>query len=69
VSTPLTNADLDFLRLIGISAESTFDDKRLAVAQRIARHQAPAQAKVSPQAARLELVRLTLRLLSEDREP
>ncbi|HYT24007.1 MAG TPA: hypothetical protein VEW05_27670 [Candidatus Polarisedimenticolia bacterium] len=71
MSTMFTKADCNFLRAVGISAEPTFDDARLALAQRIAKQQAPVQAPVAPDAARLALVRLALaRLLaaSEERE-
>lgn len=37
--------------------------ERLALAKRIAKHSAPAQVKVSPDAARLQLVRLSLQKL------
>jgi hypothetical protein len=61
----LTKADRDFLKSLGISSEPTFSETRLALAQRIAKHPAPAQVSVSPDSARLELVRLALtRLLA-----
>ena len=36
----------------------TFDEQRMELAKRIARHQAPAQGKIDPDAARRQLVRL-----------
>ena len=52
-----TTDDQEFLRAVGISVEPTFDDARLALAQRIAKHQAPVQVSVAPDAARLALSR------------
>jgi len=66
-----SESDLDFLESVGISTEPTFDDARRALAQRIAKHQAPAQVKVDPQAAKRQLTRLSLQRLldaSEDYE-
>lgn len=60
-----TKNDLDFLRAVGISSEPTFDDERLALAQRIAKHRAPTQLVVDPDAAKRELIRLAVRLLLE----
>lgn len=49
--------------------DSTLGADRLALAQRIAKHQAPARVRVAPDAARLELIRLALRrLLAADCE-
>jgi hypothetical protein len=38
-------------------------NERMELAQRIARHQAPAQVKVDPDEARIELIRLAARKL------
>ena len=67
----LSAFDLKFLRSVGISAEPAHEDTRLELAQRIAKHQSPAQVPDAPDAALLALVRLALaRLLaaSEERE-
>jgi len=71
MSTTFTKADCNFLRAVGISTEPTLDETRLELAHRIAKHTAPMQVPVAPDAARLALVRLALaRLLaaSEERE-
>ena len=39
------------------------DAERLALAKRIAKHQAPAQVKVSPAAAQRQLIKLSLQKL------
>ena len=36
----------------------TFDEQRMELAKRIARHQAPVQVELDPEAARRQLVRL-----------
>ena len=60
MANQLTKGDRDFLKVAGISPEPTLAEERLALAQRIARHPAPAQVKVDPQQARLQLIRLAL---------
>ncbi len=73
MSTGLTKADRKFLKSAGVSAEPTFEETRLELAKRIAKHQAPGQqVKVDPDAARLELIRLAMKKLlaaAEAREP
>lgn len=59
----LTNADKALLKSMGIDSEPRFEDERLALAQRIAKHTAPCQVKLSPEAARLELIRLAAKKL------
>jgi hypothetical protein len=61
-----TKNDQNFLTACGIAADevdSTFSADRLALAERIAKHKAPAQVSVAPDAARLELVRLSVKKL------
>jgi hypothetical protein len=58
-----TKADRAFLAAVGIDAGSTFDADRLALAQRIAKHSAPTQVPIPPDAARRALVRLALERL------
>lgn len=51
MSTMFSKSDRDFLASVGIANEdTTFDADRLALAKHIAKHQAPAQVKVNPQA-------------------
>jgi len=72
MSDTFTKHDLDFLAAVGVSAEPTFEETRLELAKRIAKHQAPVQVKVDPDAARLELIRLAMKKLlvaAEAREP
>jgi hypothetical protein len=64
-----SKADRQFLASVGIAAEPTFDESRLELARRIAKHRAPIQMPVSPDAARLALVRRALDLwLAADSE-
>jgi hypothetical protein len=70
MSTHLTQSDRRFLKSVGIAAEPALDADRLALAQRIAKHTAPVQVPVTPDAARAALVRLALkRLLAADCAP
>jgi hypothetical protein len=62
VST-FTKDDRHFLASVGISVESTLDADRLALAQRIAKHPAPIQVPIPPDAARRALVRFALKRL------
>lgn len=67
----LSDSDRKFLRSVGVSMEPTFAETRLALAKRIAKHQAPVQVKVDPQKAKRQLIRLSLQKLldaSEDGE-
>jgi hypothetical protein len=58
----LSKADRRFLRAVGIAVdEPTSFEQRMELAKRIARHTAPAQVHVDPQAARLQLIRLATR--------
>jgi hypothetical protein len=69
VTTAFTKQDRQFLKTVGVAAEPTFDESRLELAQRIAKHAAPMQAAVPPDAARRALVRLALeRLLNAENE-
>ena len=78
MNTKLSKTDRRFLKSDGIAAEpaveethSALAEDRLALAKRIAKHQAPGQVKIDPDAARLALIRMALtRLLeaSEDHE-
>jgi hypothetical protein len=65
MSMMFTPDDLKFLTACGILAEPSLplDADRLALAQRIAKHEAPAQVRVDLDAARLQLIRLSLRRL------
>jgi len=57
-------SDLEFLKSVGISTEDTsLDADRMALAQRIAKHQVPGQVNVDPQAASRQLIRLSLEKL------
>jgi hypothetical protein len=66
----LSKADREFLKAVGVSAESTLDETRLELARGIARHRAPGvHASMSETDARLALVRLALeRLLKAESE-
>ena len=68
MSTKFSPSDKKFLKSAGVSAEPTFEETRLALAQRIAKHESPAQVKVDPDAARLELIRLALQKLLDASE-
>ena len=69
MSTKFSPSDKKFLKSAGVSAEPTFEETRLALAQRIAKHQAPGQpVKLNPDAARLELIRLALQKLLDASE-
>jgi hypothetical protein len=69
VSAIFTKQDRQFLKTVGIAAEPTFDESRLELALRIAKHSAPMRVPVPPDAARRALVRLALeRLLQADSE-
>jgi len=63
MSTKFNKDDLKFLNSIGVSTQPTLDDTRLALAERIAKHHAPVQVPVDSDAARLELIRLSLKKL------
>jgi hypothetical protein len=66
-----TKNDRKFLTECGIAADevdSTFTADRLALAERIAKHKAPAQVSVAPDAARLELIRLSVKKLLDASE-
>jgi hypothetical protein len=56
-----SKTDREFLKSVGIAAEPTFFEQRLALAKRIAKHAAPVQVKVDPEAARRQLLRLAAR--------
>jgi len=59
-----SESDLDFLKSVGISTDDTSPDAdRMALVQRIAKHQAPGQVNVDPQAASRQLIRLSLEKL------
>jgi hypothetical protein len=68
MSKTFSKSDRTFLRSVGISAEPTFADTRLALAERIAKHTAPILVPVEPDDARLALVRLALKRLLEASE-
>ena len=62
-------SDRNFLKSIGVSAgDATLEEDRLALAQRISKHEAPAQVKVNPQAAKRQLIRLNLEKLLDASE-
>jgi len=67
-----SKTDREFLKAVVIRVHPpTFDEESLALAQRIAKHQALIQVQVpiEPDAARLALVRLALqRILEADRD-
>jgi hypothetical protein len=64
MSITFTRDDHKFLEAVGISAEPTFDETRLALAKRISKHQAPGQPpKVNPEVAKRQLIRLSLEKL------
>ena len=73
MSKTFSPSDKKFLKSAGVSAEPTFEETRLELAKRIAKHQAPGQpVKLNPDAARLELIRLAMKKLlaaAEAREP
>jgi TRAP-type C4-dicarboxylate transport system substrate-binding protein len=52
--------DRDFLKSAGVSAEPAQAEIFHALAQRIARHSAPAQVKVDPDVAKRQLIRLAV---------
>jgi len=63
-----TADDIRLLRSLGIDPETANDDV-LAVAKQIAKHPAPGQVKVNPQAAKLQLIKLALnKLLDAEKE-
>lgn len=71
----LTESDRGFLKSLAISAEPTFEESRLELAQRIAKHQAPGEpiVQIDPNEARLALIRIALeqsfqQLSPEDQE-
>jgi len=69
MSTKFSPSDKKFLKSAGVSAEPAFEETRLELAKRIAKHQAPGQqVKVDPDAARLELIRLALQKLLDASE-
>jgi hypothetical protein len=63
--TMFNKSDRKFLKSAGISVDDTaLDADRLALANRIAKHQAPGQqVKVDAQAAKRQLIRLALQQL------
>ena len=63
MSTKFSKSDRKFLKSVGISAEPAFDDTRLELAERIAKHTAPVQVKVDPQEAKRQLIRVSLQKL------
>jgi hypothetical protein len=65
-----TAADKKLLRSMGIDPGAPDAEKFLVLARQIAKHRAPGQqAKVNPQAAKLQLVKLALRkLLAAEKE-
>ena len=68
-TTKFSDSDKKFLRSAGIRADNTsLDADRMALAQRIAKHTAPVQVSVAPDAARFALVRLALELLAAAEE-
>ena len=73
MSTQFSESDKQLLNSMGISTEPTLGEDRLALAKRIAKHRAPCQVTVDPDAARLELIRFALKRLltaaAEAREP
>ena len=69
MSTKFSPSDKKFLKSAGVSAEPTFEETRMELAKRIAKHQAPGQqVTVNPDAARLELIRLALQKLLDASE-
>ena len=68
MSTKFSPSDKKFLKSAGVSAEPAFEETRLELAKRIAKHQAPGQIKVDPDAARLALIRLSLQKLLDASE-
>jgi hypothetical protein len=60
-----TKDDLHFLAAVGIASDegTALDADRLVLAKRIAKHRAPIQVPVAPDAARLALIRLALKRL------
>lgn len=59
MSPQLTKKDRQFLQSVGIRPEP-FNDERLALAERIAKH-SPPTAQADPEVARHELIRLAAR--------
>jgi ABC-type Fe3+ transport system substrate-binding protein len=68
MNTTFSKSDRKFLKSAGISVEPSFDEARLALAERIAKHQAPVQVVVDPQAAKRQLIRLATEKLLEASE-
>ncbi len=80
MSQSFTKEDRKFLRAAGITTEppadsaidskrsTAWDEERLALAKRIAKHQAPVQVKVDPNEARLQLIKLALQKLLDAAE-
>jgi hypothetical protein len=62
MSPQLTKKDRQFLQSVGITPEpiTSFNEERLALAERIAKHAAPT-AQADPEVARHELIRLAAR--------
>jgi hypothetical protein len=58
-----SESDKRLLKKMGVSAEPTLAEDRIALAKRIAKHEAPAQVVVDPDRARLELIKLALEKL------
>ena len=58
-----TAADIKLMREMGIDPGAADAEKFLMLARQIAKHPAPVQVKVNPQAAKLQLVKLALRQL------
>jgi hypothetical protein len=64
-----TAADKKLLRSMGIDPGASDASTFLTLAKRIAKHPAPGQVKVSPQAAKKQLVKLALQqLLDAEKE-
>jgi hypothetical protein len=64
-----TAADIKLLRSMGIDPEAQDADKFLVLARQIAKHRAPGQqVKLNPNAARLQLIKLALQKLLDEKE-
>ena len=62
MANQFTKGDREFLKQVKV-ADAEPPDYRLALAQRIAKHQAPVQVVVDPDRARLALIRLAVEKL------
>jgi hypothetical protein len=66
-----SESDKRLLKKMGVSAEPTLAEDRMALAKRIAKHEAPVQVVVDPDRARRQLIYLALQKLlaaQEDRD-